>query len=102
MKTSLLKRILLLLGDFKDRSLQLCIFFVTSACNARCAHCFYWKNLNHQKQDLTFGEISKMVESMPPFGQVLFSGGEPFLRKDLVKIIQLFYKYTDPNYHNEA
>lgn len=91
---SLVQRVFSLVRGLNDRSLGLFIFFVTSRCNARCAHCFYWKNLNKTKEDLTLGEIAKMVRSMPPFSQVLFSGGEPFLRKDLVDIIKLFYRYT--------
>jgi Fe-coproporphyrin III synthase len=72
-------------------SLDSMIFFVTSVCNAKCGTCFYWQNLN-QKGDLTFEEIEKMTEHMPPFRSLLLSGGEPTLRKDLVKVVGLFVK----------
>lgn len=75
------------------RSVQLnqVIFFITAKCNLRCQHCFYWRNLNN-KDELTFLEITKISESLPQFNFLLLSGGEPFLRKDIVKIVRLFTK----------
>lgn len=67
------------------------IFFVTSACNSRCYHCFYKNNLNQQK-DLSLAEIEKISRSMGKIYQLELSGGEPFLRKDLPRICELFYK----------
>lgn len=67
------------------------IFFVTSACNSKCSHCFYKNNLN-QKNDLTLGEIEKISHSLGKIYQLLLSGGEPFLRKDLPEICEMFYK----------
>jgi len=58
-------------------------WFVTSICNARCVHCFYWRNLNSHRNDLTLEEVEKISKSMPTFRNLLLSGGEPFLRKDL-------------------
>ncbi len=40
---------------------------------------------------MTFDEISKLSSTMPTFHDLWLSGGEPFLRKDLAKIIHLFY-----------
>jgi MoaA/NifB/PqqE/SkfB family radical SAM enzyme len=40
---------------------------------------------------MTFDELSKLSSTMPPFHDLWLSGGEPFLRKDLAKIIYLFY-----------
>ena len=72
------------------KQLDLVIFFVTSACNARCRTCFYWLELN-RKGDMTFDEITKLSSTMPTFHDLWLSGGEPFLRKDLADIIHLFY-----------
>jgi MoaA/NifB/PqqE/SkfB family radical SAM enzyme len=72
------------------KKLDLVILFVTSICNARCRTCFYWLELNH-KGDLTFEELSKLSSTMPKFADLWISGGEPFLRKELAKIIELFY-----------
>jgi len=72
------------------KKLDLVILFVTSVCNARCRTCFYWLQLN-QKGDMSFEELSKLSSTMPQFHDLWISGGEPFLRKDLAAIIQLFY-----------
>lgn len=65
--------------------------FVTSRCNARCKHCFYWKNLNKNKKELTLEEIKKISKTMPNFFFLIISGGEPFLRDDLDEIIKIYY-----------
>jgi len=72
------------------KKLDLVILFVTSICNARCRTCFYWLELN-RKGDLTFDELAKLSSTMPRFHDLWISGGEPFLRKDLARIIRLFY-----------
>ena len=73
------------------KQLDLVILFVTSICNARCRTCFYWLELN-RKGDMSFEELSKLSSTMPEFHDLWISGGEPFLRKDLAKVIQLFYQ----------
>jgi MoaA/NifB/PqqE/SkfB family radical SAM enzyme len=40
---------------------------------------------------MTFQELAKLSSTMPQFSDLWISGGEPFLRKDLAKIIELFY-----------
>jgi Fe-coproporphyrin III synthase len=66
------------------------IFFVTSACNARCRTCFYWEELN-QRGDLSWDEIRKLATTMPQFTDLWLSGGEPMLRPELTDIIHLFH-----------
>ncbi len=83
-----------LIKNLNNRSLGMIIFFVTSRCNAHCAHCFNWKNIDKKNKDLTLKEIEKMTLSMPHLEMVLFSGGEPFLRNDLFEIVSLFYSNT--------
>jgi MoaA/NifB/PqqE/SkfB family radical SAM enzyme len=73
------------------RHFNLLIFFVTSRCNAKCDFCFYWDHLNHHG-DLTLDEIRQISATMPPFHRLLFSGGETFMRKELVDIVTLFHR----------
>jgi MoaA/NifB/PqqE/SkfB family radical SAM enzyme len=75
------------------KRLDLVILFVTSICNARCRTCFYWLELN-RKGDMTFEELSRLSSTMPEFHDLWISGGEPFLRKDLGRIIELFYRHN--------
>jgi MoaA/NifB/PqqE/SkfB family radical SAM enzyme len=72
------------------KRLKLVIFFVTSACNAKCRTCFYWEELN-QRGDLTWDEIQKLSRTMPRFTDLWLSGGEPMLRNELPEILRLFY-----------
>lgn len=67
------------------------IFFVTSQCNGRCSHCFNWKNLN-QRNDLSYEEIEELSRQLGRIDSLLISGGEPFLRKDLVEICRVFFE----------
>jgi len=67
------------------------IFFVTNRCNAKCAHCFYWKNLNKQ-DELTLSEIDRISSSLGKVQVLLLSGGEPVLRDDLFEIVSLFIR----------
>jgi Fe-coproporphyrin III synthase len=62
-------------------ALDTLIFFVTSTCNSKCRTCFYWKELNAH-DDLTFAEIERVSETMPPFREIWLSGGEPTLREE--------------------
>jgi radical SAM protein with 4Fe4S-binding SPASM domain len=64
--------------------------FVTSACNAKCRHCFY--PINQRQNELSLEEIRRFLRTVPPIRLLLFSGGEPFLRKDLPEIIQAYHQ----------
>jgi len=75
---------------FRPISLESVFLFVTSNCNSLCRTCFYWDELN-QGRDLSFQQIEKLSLSAPRFHKLWLSGGEPFMRKDLAEIIELFY-----------
>jgi MoaA/NifB/PqqE/SkfB family radical SAM enzyme len=72
------------------KKLEGVFLFVTSKCNSKCRTCFYHDKIN-SKDDMTFEEIEKISKSAPRFDKLWLSGGEPFMRKDLVEIIKLFY-----------
>jgi len=63
-------------------------FFVTNRCNLDCSHCFVDKNSITEDQELTVGEIDKIAQTMPKIKYVTITGGEPFLRKDIVDIVR--------------
>ena len=68
------------------------IFFVTSHCHLRCKHCFNWQNLQ-RSSDLSLAEIVGLARSVPTLKNLMLSGGEPFLRQDIVEICQAFARY---------
>lgn len=67
------------------------IFFVTSRCNLKCAHCFYLDKINKEKNELSLDEIEKTSKGMGGLLWLSLTGGEPFLRKDLPAIAKTFY-----------
>ncbi|MDO8517073.1 MAG: glycosyltransferase [Nanoarchaeota archaeon] len=81
----------------RNESMRNLFFFVTTHCNSKCKHCFYWKSLN-QKKDLTLKEIEKIFSKFYNIHSIVLSGGEPFMRKDLDKVVDILVKYTDTKY----
>lgn len=75
-------------------------FSVTNRCQSRCLTCKIWEFHQHHpekaKEELDLDEIKKIFLSI---GHIFFfnvSGGEPFLREDLVEIIELACRYLTP------
>lgn len=70
------------------------IFYPTSRCNLKCSHCFYYDSLNKKFNELTIDELDKITKSMDPILSLILTGGEPYLRHDLDKIVKIFYENT--------
>ena len=86
----------ILLGR-RSLPLQL-VLFVTSRCNMRCDHCFYLDEINDSSRtEISLEQIESLAKDIGGLNWLALSGGEPYLRKDLVEIIQTFYKYSRPN-----
>lgn len=67
------------------------VLFVTSRCNARCRMCFNWQALEKSgADDLSLDEFRQIASNWPGLIQLTLSGGEPFLRDDLVDIVAAF------------
>src|SRR5882724_6465614 len=75
----------------REKCLGTVILFVTSRCNSLCQTCFYHEELN-RPGDLTFDQIEKVSETMPPITDLWLSGGEPTLRHDVSEIIDAFIR----------
>ena len=73
-------------------------FFLTRRCNAHCPFCFYLSSESDSNEaELTLDEIEKISASMNSLLWLAFSGGEIFLRDDLVEITKIFYKQNKPS-----
>lgn len=61
---------------------------ITCECNLRCAHCYNF-NGTRQESELSAGEVKRTLQEMSAFGvkSISFSGGEPFMRKDMLEIV---------------
>jgi radical SAM protein with 4Fe4S-binding SPASM domain len=83
---------------WKKRPIQL-TFFLTRRCNARCPFCFYISNQDLAASpagELSLPEIEKIAPQLGKLLWLAFSGGEIFLRSDLVEITKLFYRVNQP------
>lgn len=70
------------------------VLFATAVCNARCPMCFYWEEIEsaNAKQELRLEEFEKISEHLNHLHYLSIGGGEPFIRKDLIQIIEAFYR----------
>lgn len=76
---------------FRPKKLESVFLFVTGRCNSRCRTCFYSGEVS-RGEDMSFAQLRRISETAPGFDKLWLSGGEPFLRDDLVDIIELFYE----------
>ncbi len=71
---------------------------MTGRCNARCPFCFYLRSRTPlpRREELSLGEIEKISASLGSLLWLAFSGGEVFLREDIVAISRSFYENNRP------
>ena len=72
------------------------VHFITNRCNARCSFCFIdFDDDNTFKGELSLDEINELTKSYPKsLLNVNLTGGEPFARKDIENIAELYIKNT--------
>lgn len=70
--------------------------FVTGRCNARCRHCFHWREVAQGVSGPSLEEVRALADSAARMGPLLwvsFGGGEPFLRADLADCARAFGRH---------
>ena len=77
-------------GYALQQRLKHLILHVTNHCNFRCSHCFV--DFEGKKKDLTLEQYEEISKNYNDLFWLDVAGGEPFLRKDLYKIVNLFKK----------
>jgi len=62
---------------------------LTKACNLRCPHCYVNAGII-SNNELSLGEIKSIIDQLTELKvfYIFYTGGEPFLRKDIVEILQ--------------
>ena len=61
---------------------------ITNICNLRCKTCFV--EFSKKPDYLTLDEFKKLHDEIGPISMMNFSGGEPFIRNDLVEVTRVF------------
>lgn len=90
--------------DARSRPLRDLRISVTDRCNFRCTYCMPREHFGPEHEFLsreallTYEEITTVVEALLPSGleKVRITGGEPLLRRDLVKLIEML-RATGPD-----
>ena len=83
---------------WKRKPIQFTLF-LTRRCNARCPFCFYISKQDaviSASPELSIDEIERIAPQLGKLLWLAFSGGEIFLRSDLIEITKLFYKTNKP------
>lgn len=64
------------------------VWNVTRTCNLRCMHCYAKSDEHQHEKELSTQEAFTLLDDLSQFGVpvVLFSGGEPLMRPDLVEL----------------
>lgn len=79
-------------GDYPAPRLKDLILFVTDRCNMRCDHCMFWQRIDDPGPELSLEHMHAIARTTQPLRTLAITGGEPFLRSDLSRIIEHFYR----------
>lgn len=73
---------------YKHEQLVVVTIELLTKCNMKCKHCYIPKRVN---SGFTFQQIRKLLEELRAMGilTVVFTGGEIFVREDILDIIQM-------------
>ncbi len=77
--------------QFSDRNRPLVVWNMTNRCNLRCKHCYIEAEDRQYKDELSTEEAKALIQDLAAMKApvLLFSGGEPLLRKDIFELGEL-------------
>ena len=77
--------------QFSEDKKPVVVWNVGQRCNLKCIHCYSQSQNKEYSGELSTAEGKALIEDLARFGSpvILFSGGEPLLRKDLLILAQL-------------
>jgi len=66
------------------------VWNVTRRCNLRCVHCYSQSEDRNYHGELSFDQGKALIDDLAEFGSpvILFSGGEPLIRPDILDLIR--------------
>lgn len=73
----------------QEKSLKNTYLHVTDRCNLSCAGCYSYVENRNMRDELSVKKLIEIVDQLSScgVGGVVISGGEPFLREDIVQIL---------------
>lgn len=76
--------------QFSSDKKPVVVWNITRACNLKCVHCYAKASESAHEKELTGREAKVMIDDLAEFGVpvILFSGGEPLVREDLVELAE--------------
>ena len=76
--------------QFSEDKKPVVVWNCTRSCNLKCVHCYSQSQNLYYEGELSTEEGKRLIDSIADFGSpvILFSGGEPMMRKDLFELIQ--------------
>lgn len=66
------------------------VWNTTQKCNLKCVHCYARSDRKNYAEELSTDQGKKLIKNLADFGipVLLFSGGEPLMRKDLFELAE--------------
>jgi 12,18-didecarboxysiroheme deacetylase len=74
--------------QFSSDKKPVVVWNTTRACNLRCVHCYASALAQSDERELTTEQGYDLIEDLAAYGVpvILFSGGEPLLKRDILKL----------------
>ena len=74
--------------QFSQDKKPVVVWNMTRQCNLKCVHCYAHAKMTQQENELSTTEGKALIDDLATMGApvVLFSGGEPTMRKDLPEL----------------
>ena len=87
-------------GTPSGRMRPIVVYNCVKRCNLRCIHCYAHSTHEEAPDILSTEEAKALIDSCADFGSpvMLFSGGEPLLRKDLMDLMHPRHDPGDPHH----
>lgn len=75
--------------QFSEDKRPVVVWNTTRRCNLRCIHCYARSDETVDPQELSTKQAKDVIDDLADFGcpVLLFSGGEPILRNDLIELV---------------
>jgi len=76
--------------QFSSDKKPVVVWNVTRRCNLKCVHCYSQSEDRNYPNELSFEGGTALIDDLAEFGSpvVLFSGGEPLIRRDILDLIR--------------